>query len=1224
MGQPTKIGKYEILAELGHGGMGVVYKALDRQLNRLVAIKMIIGATPGLLKRFNVEARSTAGLQHPNIVTIYDFGEQDGSPYLVMQFLEGMSLDAVIKSGKSLSLASKLNICVEICNGLHYAHERGIIHRDIKPGNVMVLEDGGVTIVDFGIARIGDTGISRTELVGSLNYMSPEQFQGEVLDRRVDIWSTGVLFYQLLTTALPFPAADDAATMYKILHQDPPPLGTYIQNYPPELDQILAKALSKNRDARYFTAHDFAFDILAILDQQKHVEVSQWLKRAETAVQKTDWSKAEDYLRQILRIDKHHTQAHQLLSKVQVQIRTQRQVEQARQLRIQADGAFLERRYDEALNLIEQAISLDKANEGLASFRESIREAKTRASEFKSAIRQAEEAQHAGDLDEAKLAVQRALEIDPQETSAKALQAAILREVDEHERSKKLRTLLDRGRDQIAIRDLTGALTTLKQAENIDPASAELFSLLKVVHAARDEQLRKAEVEKLARLIEDSLSREDYASAVAIANEALQRYPQDKGLLQFKSLAETQHHRVQLKTYAKEQFVAARRLLDEGRNPEALSLIETALQSVPNDFELDTLRNVAESRLATEQKEERKRNLMRRAQDLAAAEKFQEALLILEELRAEFPEWDEVQSLMRAVQASRERETAAREVRRRAEEANALRLRHIAELNVLTRSIQAEPEPSKLRQFTQRIGDLKERYGEDSEVQSSVSNATRVVDARLASLQKLDSASQGSATKVFGSAGTPTPDAREHQATHPLVVPAPTPDVGEIAPSEHVGPSRSRFALIAAVAVAVAVVVVGGLVIGTVLSRSSASWIRIATVPTGATVSVGSQRCTDPNCEMKLRAGNYTAEAHLEGYQPASESFSVTSGQRNSTVTLTLKPLEPTASNSTNESVPVDASPAAPVTPKNMPAPVAGPVKGMLKVTALFTGGGIRPTPVSGADVLVDGKYYGETGSNGALSVPLPPRQYTVAISKKGYTAQGSDQRIELRAGEQTNLNFALQPTAAPPTQALKTLESKAAGPTGTPGAVVQKPTPTPVQIANGSGTPAAAIPTPSSSAPAPVSSNSPARPSSSNSGTSPQPAPSASPGSPSIPSHAPTETSTTPSLMVSDKKAIATALEQYKEAYESESMDELLKIWPSMSKDQKKALKAGFESAQAIRVSLSCGDPTILGDAATVKCNQEVKYTRSGKVEPPQTVSVDIILKKKQTMWLVGTVRAN
>jgi hypothetical protein len=111
---------------------------------------------------------------------------------------------------------------------------------------------------------------------------------------------------------------------------------------------------------------------------------------------------------------------------------------------------------------------------------------------------------------------------------------------------------------------------------------------------------------------------------------------------------------------------------------------------------------------------------------------------------------------------------------------------------------------------------------------------------------------------------------------------------------------------------------------------------------------------------------------------------------------------------------------------------------------------------------------------------------------------------------------------------------------------------------------------------------------------------------------------------LVSDKKAIATALEQYKEAYESESMDELLKIWPSMSKDQKKALKAGFQSAQAIRVSLSCGDPTILGDAATVKCNQEVKYTRGGKIEPPQTVSVDIILKRKQTMWLVGTVRAN
>ena len=236
VGQPTKIGKYDVLRLIGRGGMGVVYEALDPKLERHVAIKMILGATPGLLTRFDREARSTGSLQHQNIVTIYEFGDQEGSPYLVMEYLEGMSLDAAISSGRTLSLATKLSICVDVCNGLNYAHDRGIIHRDIKPGNVMLLEDGNVKIVDFGIARIGDTGISRTEIVGSLHYMSPEQFQSQPLDRRTDIFSTGVVLYQLLTGTLPFQATGgEAAVMYRIIHEDPAPLSSYLPDYPPRV-----------------------------------------------------------------------------------------------------------------------------------------------------------------------------------------------------------------------------------------------------------------------------------------------------------------------------------------------------------------------------------------------------------------------------------------------------------------------------------------------------------------------------------------------------------------------------------------------------------------------------------------------------------------------------------------------------------------------------------------------------------------------------------------------------------------------------------------------------------------------------------------------------------------------------------------------------------------------------------------------------------------------------
>ena len=192
MNKLTKIGKYEVIDLIGRGGMGVVYKATDPQLDRLVAIKMMTGGyddDPDLLKRFYREAQATASLQHPNIVTVYNLGDQDGSPYMVMQYLEGESRDAIISARRPLPVLEKIQIILDTCRGLSYAHERGIVHRDIKPGNIMVSKDGGAKIVDFGIAHIASNTLTRTgQIMGSINYMSPEQINGEALDARTDIW----------------------------------------------------------------------------------------------------------------------------------------------------------------------------------------------------------------------------------------------------------------------------------------------------------------------------------------------------------------------------------------------------------------------------------------------------------------------------------------------------------------------------------------------------------------------------------------------------------------------------------------------------------------------------------------------------------------------------------------------------------------------------------------------------------------------------------------------------------------------------------------------------------------------------------------------------------------------------------------------------------------------------------------------------------------------------
>ena len=155
---PKKLGKYDVLDVVGRGGMGIVYKAIDPGIGRLVAIKMMTAGfvdDPDLLKRFYREAQSAGKLQHPNIVTIYDLGDQDGNPYMVMQFLEGESLDSIIASRRPVSLEQKLNTVIQVCNGLSYAHQHNVIHRDIKPANVKVLKDLTVKIVDFGISRTG-------------------------------------------------------------------------------------------------------------------------------------------------------------------------------------------------------------------------------------------------------------------------------------------------------------------------------------------------------------------------------------------------------------------------------------------------------------------------------------------------------------------------------------------------------------------------------------------------------------------------------------------------------------------------------------------------------------------------------------------------------------------------------------------------------------------------------------------------------------------------------------------------------------------------------------------------------------------------------------------------------------------------------------------------------------------------------------------------------------
>lgn len=265
---PRKLGRYEVVDELGRGAMGVVYRALDPVLDRMVAIKTINLELPKAERaeyeaRFYQEARAAGRLNHPNIITIYDIGRTDRLAYMAMEFLEGEELRAVLTPGMPLPLMQGLDICMQVADGLAYAHDNRVVHRDIKPSNIMVVRDGWVKIMDFGIARLHESEVKTMTglIMGSPKYMSPEQVTGARPDARSDIFSLGVVLYEILTGTSPFTGESIHSIMYQIIHFQPPPPSRINRQVPEMLDLIVAKALSKKIDERYASAKELANDL---------------------------------------------------------------------------------------------------------------------------------------------------------------------------------------------------------------------------------------------------------------------------------------------------------------------------------------------------------------------------------------------------------------------------------------------------------------------------------------------------------------------------------------------------------------------------------------------------------------------------------------------------------------------------------------------------------------------------------------------------------------------------------------------------------------------------------------------------------------------------------------------------------------------------------------------------------------------------------------------------
>jgi serine/threonine protein kinase len=310
-----RIGKYDIQRLVGRGGMGELYLAHDPDLDRQVAIKVMseeIMRDEQARARFYREARAAARLQHRNIVTVFDFAHDGDIPYFVMEFLRGQNLSQRLRQGPPLTLAMKLDLAVELCEGLHFAHGEGVIHRDIKPANIWLLEDGGVKLLDFGIAKSASATLTLgTSVVGSAGYMSPEQIEGQPVDGRSDVFSVGAVLFEMVAGRPPFDGDSVTAVMMKIVLDEPAPdLRTSAPDAPASLAAVVRRALEKAPDDRYADAAEMAADLRAVRleiaeQEEPHAEITTTTK----GVPEVLWKRA-----QLVRDDEAPTSAATLVS----------------------------------------------------------------------------------------------------------------------------------------------------------------------------------------------------------------------------------------------------------------------------------------------------------------------------------------------------------------------------------------------------------------------------------------------------------------------------------------------------------------------------------------------------------------------------------------------------------------------------------------------------------------------------------------------------------------------------------------------------------------------------------------------------------------------------------------------------------------------------------------------------------------------------------------------
>jgi len=732
-----RIGRYEIQAELGRGGFGRVFRAFDPTVRRLVAIKMLNAETGerDTLIRFRNEAAAAGKLQHGNIVTIHDFGEQDGTPYIVMELLDGEDLQRVITGKRPLDLLAKVQIMSQIAQGLHYAHRHGIIHRDVKPANVMLLANGGVKIMDFGIALLTQTTGSRLtplgSVVGTFRYMAPEQFMGSSSDLLSDIFSYGVIYYELVTGRHPFEAPEPARVMFQVMQVEPAPIREFCPECPDPLQAVVSRLLSKDRGSRYQTLEDVEFDVGPVLLDLKRARATSLLRQARDALAGERVDTAQGLVREILDLDPAHPGARELRESVQAQLHRRAVLPRVNALLKSGQEHLQARHYPEALRDFESALRLDEMDSNIHALIEQARTAMEQARRVESLLSDASDALARQDLSAAYRSATVALQAEPQNPRAAALLQTIRQQIDQRDREQRLRDSLIRAKGSVMLQAFDEAIDLLVALEIEFPDSTEVGKLLQrarsekeaserqqrlftgmseaknmvrtrrfadavaalqslasefpdtpAVHEllayAQDEMLAQERTEAVDRVTREAralLEKESYGEALEALHGALQSYPGDPELLRLSDQAATGKIRY-------ERSRALRSALETGNLMRSRRAFADALQALDRfsgkygkEPEIDNTRRQIEAEWKSDQRMEAVRNVLDQARDLIKQGRASAATQILTQATVQYPGEQELTSLLEAAHEAARDQQRAGAVRQICEQARALLLK---------------------------------------------------------------------------------------------------------------------------------------------------------------------------------------------------------------------------------------------------------------------------------------------------------------------------------------------------------------------------------------------------------------------------------------------------------------------------------------------------------------------------------------------------------------------